>query len=68
MTLFEDAMLGVNGAIAAGLHRRHGWRSRPRQPLHSRLVFRYGGTEKRSVCKDFWSRLANGCQMQGCCF
>ncbi|HID24106.1 MAG TPA: hypothetical protein EYP14_17130 [Planctomycetaceae bacterium] len=26
MTTFEHAMLGVNGAIAAGLTRRHGWR------------------------------------------
>ncbi len=25
MTTFEHALLGVNGAIAAGLHRRYGW-------------------------------------------
>ncbi len=26
MTTFEHAMLGINGAIAAGLHRRYAWR------------------------------------------
>ena len=26
MTTFEHAMVGINGALAAGLHRRHGWR------------------------------------------
>lgn len=25
MTSFEHAMIGVNGALAVGLHRRHGW-------------------------------------------
>jgi membrane-bound metal-dependent hydrolase YbcI (DUF457 family) len=26
MTFYEHAMLGANGALALGLHRRHGWR------------------------------------------
>ncbi|MDP6466968.1 MAG: metal-dependent hydrolase [Pirellulaceae bacterium] len=26
MTTFEHAMIGVNGALAAGLHRRYGWK------------------------------------------
>ena len=26
MTTFEHAMLGINGALASGLHRRHGWK------------------------------------------
>jgi hypothetical protein len=26
MTTFEHALLGLNGALAAGLHRRHSWR------------------------------------------
>jgi membrane-bound metal-dependent hydrolase YbcI (DUF457 family) len=25
MTAYEHAMVGINGALAAGLHRRHGW-------------------------------------------
>jgi membrane-bound metal-dependent hydrolase YbcI (DUF457 family) len=25
MTIYEHAMMGVNGALAAGLHRRYGW-------------------------------------------
>jgi membrane-bound metal-dependent hydrolase YbcI (DUF457 family) len=25
MTVYEHTMIGVNGALAAGLHRRHGW-------------------------------------------
>ena len=25
MTTFEHAMLGINGALAVGLHRRFGW-------------------------------------------
>ena len=25
MTFFEHAMVGIDGALAAGLHRRHGW-------------------------------------------
>jgi hypothetical protein len=25
MTFFEHAMVGINGAMAADLHRRHGW-------------------------------------------
>ncbi len=26
MTTFEHAMLGINGALATGLHRKHGWK------------------------------------------
>ena len=26
MTVYEHAMLAVDGALALGLHRRHGWR------------------------------------------
>jgi len=26
MTTYEHAMLGINGALATGLHRRHGWK------------------------------------------
>ena len=25
MTVYEHAMIGIDGALAVGLHRRHGW-------------------------------------------